>query len=133
MKTLLFTVMSFIAITSYANCGTASEVDANAPLSVVALTDGRNVLAADQGLTVYIFDVDTTSESQCYDSCEKAWPPVLVPAGAVLGANMGTTVRKDGSQQLTHNGRPIYFYIGDGAQGEINGDGLGGVWHIITL
>ena len=48
-----------------------------------------------------------------------------------LGANLGVTTRKDGSQQLTHKGKPIYLFAGDGAPGDINGDGLGGVWHIV--
>jgi predicted lipoprotein with Yx(FWY)xxD motif len=102
------------------------------PLSTVDLADGTKILADANGMTVYIFDVDEGSESKCYDACEKAWPPVLAPEGFVANEEVGITVRKDGVQQLTHDGKPIYYYVGDGAKGDINGDGLGGVWHIIT-
>lgn len=73
------------------------------PLTIVDLADGTKILADARGMTVYLFDLD-----------------------------VGITVRKDGTQQLTFNDKPIYFYVSDGAQGDINGDGLGGVWHIIT-
>lgn len=137
MKAILIAVVSLMTTVSYA-CQAQEPVvpvtPLNAPLTALALATGENILTADQGLTVYVFDVDTTSESQCYNACENAWPPVLAPAaGVALGANMGTTVRKDGAIQLTREGRPLYYYIGDGAAGDINGDGLGGVWHIVTL
>jgi predicted lipoprotein with Yx(FWY)xxD motif len=142
MKTVLMSVLTFLAISTAGACVVAGEpapppaepiIDVNAPLTTVALADGRNILADSQNLTIYIFDVDTTSESTCYDACEKAWPPVLLADGQQLGANMGVTIRKDGSQQLTHNGRPVYYFVGDSAPGDINGDGLGNVWHIVAL
>ncbi len=102
------------------------------PLTTVDLADGTKILADGNGMTVYLFDMDVDANSTCYDACEKAWPPVLAPKGLAVSEEVGITVRKDGTQQLTLNGKPIYYYVGDGAQGDINGDGLGGVWHIIT-
>ncbi|MBY0385559.1 hypothetical protein K2X05_10415 [bacterium] len=131
MKMILFAILvtsTFIVNASYGNG--AAKVDEDAPLKVTKLSDGREILTKD-GMTVYIFDNDQGSVSSCYDACAKAWPPVLAVAGEVLGESMGVTTRKDGSQQLTYDGLPIYFFAGDGAEGDINGDGLGGVWHII--
>lgn len=102
-----------------------------APLVEVYLSDGSEILAAPDHRTVYVFDVDTTSASQCYDSCETHWPPVLQPAGSALGADVGTAPRKDGRLQLTYKGRPLYYFAGDKVEGDIRGDGLGKVWHII--
>lgn len=129
MKKMLFSMViaaSLLAQASYGN----NEVSEEAPLKVTTLSDGRKILSKD-GLTVYTFDNDLSSESSCYDACAKAWPPVLAVAGEALGQEMGLTTRKDGTQQLTYDGAPIYFFAGDGVEGDINGDGLGGVWHII--
>jgi predicted lipoprotein with Yx(FWY)xxD motif len=137
MKAMILSLMMIAGLSAFA-CGaeeqqeqTPAAVSEYAPLTIVSLADGRTVLAGDNSLTIYVFDVDTTSDSTCYDACAAAWPPVLVPAGAQLGADMGITVRKDGSQQLTLEGRPIYFFAGDAKAGDIRGDGLGGVWHLV--
>ena len=132
MKTILFTNILFSLTTAFAAYGDIPPVPGeDAPLAIVALADGREILAKD-GLTVYLFDQDVDANSTCYDACANAWPPVLAKEGESFGASMGITIRKDGSQQLTYDGFPIYFFVGDGASGQINGDGLGGVWHIIV-
>jgi predicted lipoprotein with Yx(FWY)xxD motif len=43
---------------------------------------------------------------------------------------IGTITRDDGSTQVTYNGAPLYYFAGDEAAGDSNGDGLNGVWHI---
>ena len=35
------------------------------------------MLYDDTGQAIYLFDVETTTEPQCYDDCAAAWPPVL--------------------------------------------------------
>jgi predicted lipoprotein with Yx(FWY)xxD motif len=43
--------------------------------------------------------------------------------------------RSDGSVQATYDGHPLYTYVGDGAHGQANGNGLnlnGGLWHEVT-
>ena len=103
-----------------------------APLTAVTV-DNETILANDHGLTVYVFDKDSGEQSNCYDACAKAWPPVLVPANTHVTSPVGTTARKDGSVQVTYQGHPVYTYVGDGGQGETNGDGLGGIWHLVKL
>ena len=128
MKNLIFT----IALIFGGNSANAYAVSEEAPLAVLKISDGRSILTKD-GLSVYIFDEDSGGISSCYDACASAWPAVLVTAETVLGSSMGVTVRNDGAQQLTYKGQPVYFFVGDGASEDINGDGLGGVWHIIVL
>lgn len=124
MKSLLLALTLLLTGSVYAN-----EI---APLTTVALPDGRGIVADDQGRSVYIFDVDQGSESRCYDSCEQAWPPVLLPEGTTVNEPVGLTTRKDGRQQLTLDGKPLYYFVSDAQPGDIKGDGLGGVWHIIV-
>lgn len=110
----------------------ADEAERFAPLTELELADGRDVVADVNGKVAYTFDVDDTNVSNCYDACAKAWPPILVSPATALKAPMGSTLRKDGKIQLTLDGQPLYFFAGDQKSGDINGDGLGGVWHIIV-
>jgi predicted lipoprotein with Yx(FWY)xxD motif len=84
-----------------------------------------------KGMTYYSFDKDNknASDSACYGGCAIQWPPV--PAEASSGESFGIIVRKDGSEQLTHNGLPMYYFVGDVKAGDQNGKGLGGVWHLV--
>ena len=118
---LLLVLSTTQTITAVADVGPLTEVS----------VDGQNILADQNRLTVYVFDRDTLNLSNCYNACAKAWPPVLVAEDTVLDAPLAFTVRKDGEHQLTINGKPLYRYAGDEAPGEINGDGLGGIWHIV--
>jgi predicted lipoprotein with Yx(FWY)xxD motif len=94
------------------------------------LTDG-------QGRTLYLFTKDTKNTSNCYDKCAAAWPPLLSQAKPTLGEGInadliGTTVRKDGTTQLTYNGWPLYYYTPDQNPGDIKGQGVGNVWYVIS-
>jgi len=88
----------------------------------VALTDTK-------GMTLYIFDEDSTGSSSCYDSCAKAWPPLLTTESDFT-APISVTNRKDTTLQIAYQGKPLYTFQGDHNPGDKNGDGLGGVWHI---
>ena len=84
--------------------------------------------------TLYVFDNDLAAPgtSTCNGGCATNWPPLLVSDGAASGvSNLGTIARNDGTEQATYNGRPLYFFIGDSAPGDTNGDGAGGVWHTV--
>jgi len=86
------------------------------------------------GFTLYVFDDDlaTPGSSSCTDGCATNWPPLLVNDGLPSGvADLGSITRANGDKQVTHNGRPLYFFAGDAAAGDTNGDGAGGVWHIV--
>ena len=87
------------------------------------------------GFALYVFDNDLpiVDGSICNDGCAANWPPLLVADGVASGvAGLGIITRDDGSIQATHNDRPLYFYSGDLAAGDTNGDGLGGVWHLVA-
>ena len=96
---------------------------------------GHAILTDDRGVTLYRFIQDDGSTSTCYDGCARAWPPVVVDgvpaAEASLAAGLGTTVRTDGSLQLTFGGAPLYYYVGDRQPGEVTGQGSDGVWFVV--
>lgn len=85
------------------------------------------------GKTLYVFDKDTAGISTCYDACADAWPFYTSGATAQgqFPANVTVTARKDSSKQFAWKGRPLYYYSGDQKAGDITGDGIGGIWHIV--
>jgi predicted lipoprotein with Yx(FWY)xxD motif len=102
-----------------------------APLKEIEIADGRDIVADSNGRVVYTFDLDEKNVSNCYDGCAKTWPPVVVQSADALQEPMGVTVRKNGELQLTIDSKPLYFYRGDQEAGDMLGDGLGNVWHIV--
>ncbi|MBC7691425.1 MAG: hypothetical protein H7222_06610 [Methylotenera sp.] len=101
------------------------------PLTTVKISAG-SILANEKGMTVYIFDKDARGLSVCYDGCAKAWPPVFVAADLQVSAPLTIQARRDGAHQLVLNGSPLYLYANDQKTTDTNGDGLGGIWHIIS-
>ena len=89
-----------------------------------------------EGNTLYLFTPDTTpGESTCYDDCAEAWP-ILEPAeGMSLPAGvpgeLTTIERTDGTQQVAYNDIPLYYFVRDEQPGDVNGQGVGGVWFIV--
>ena len=45
---------------------------------------------------------------------------------------LGTLTRDDGTVQVTYNGWPLYHFSGDTAPGDTNGQGLEGVWFLVS-
>ncbi len=87
---------------------------------------------AENGMTLYTFDNDAGGMSACYDDCAANWPPYLGEAGATMAEEGWTLVeRTDATMQWAYDGKPVYFFAGDAAAGDMNGDGVGGVWHVI--
>jgi len=97
-----------------------------------ALPARAAVLSAENGMTVYVFDKDAGGASACYADCASMWPPYVAKGGAKKGEGWATSKRKDGAAQWTYDGKPLYFYSGDKKKGEVKGDGIGGVWHVVN-
>jgi predicted lipoprotein with Yx(FWY)xxD motif len=113
---------------SEAAAGTIIQV-ATSPLGQI-LTDG-------DGNTVYLFTPDSPNVSTCAAGCIDTWPPVVVEdgdapqAGAGVTATLGTITRDDGTVQITVNELPIYYFAGDLAPGDTNGQNVGAKWFVV--
>lgn len=93
----------------------------------------NGLLTDSNGRVLYTFDKDPTGKSQCSGACLAAWPAFAAKAGDKPGAAYSTFARDDGSLQWAHHGKPLYYYVGDSKPGEANGDGQGGVWHVVKI
>ena len=122
-----------------ASAGTKTPVAAKSAPSVTIGTyktpeDGTLITGA-ENRTVYVFKPDEESTSghektsTCYGACATVWPPVLssgTPAvsGGAKASLIGLTTRKDGTEQVTYNGLPLYYYTADAKAGQSVGNHL---------
>jgi predicted lipoprotein with Yx(FWY)xxD motif len=95
------------------------------------------ILVDSKGNTLYAFMNDTGDTSTCIGDCAATWP-ALIAAGAVKAGGdvneslLGTSARDDGTMQVTYNGHPLYHFAGDQAPGDTNGEGVGGIWFVVS-
>lgn len=95
-----------------------------------------------QGRTLYMFTADRqgAKQSSCSGECAQAWPPATTIGQTQVGPQvqqdlLSTIARQDGSQQVTYNGYPLYYFVRDQAPGQVNGqdvEGFGGEWYALA-
>lgn len=84
-----------------------------------------------KGMTVYTFDKDAGGKSMCNGDCAKNWPPMMAPAGAKAEGKWTVIKRDDGMMQYAYDGKPLYTFMKDEEPGEMKGDGMKDVWHVV--
>ena len=103
----------------------------------VAKKDGVGSYLTDiKGMTLYNFKKDTPGKSACEGECLAKWPIYFIDAveaeDGLDAKNFGTITRADGKKQTTYKGMPMYFFVGDKAPGDTNGQGAKDVWHVVN-
>lgn len=120
----------------------APATSAPASMAAAELSVGQSkagqIVVADQGLSVYYFTKNTkdSGNSACTGACLTSWPPVTsttaTPTVNGVTGKVGTIPTADGKMQVTINGMPIYYYSKDQTAGDITGQGVGGVWYLVS-
>jgi predicted lipoprotein with Yx(FWY)xxD motif len=125
---------------------TAATTTATAPqgagvavVSVASVPKLGKVVVDSKGLTLYDFHKDKGTSSSCYGECAQVWPPLLTesqPKGVkgVSASKLGTTMRKDGTTQVTLAGHPLYTYVADTKPGDAKGNdytSFGAQWYAL--
>jgi predicted lipoprotein with Yx(FWY)xxD motif len=131
-----------------ASCGGGNDATAASPppktasgkpatLGVESTSLGK-ILVDGQGRTLYLFQGDTGTKSNCSGACATNWPPLTSTNPTVgKGANasmVGTSKRSDGTTQVTYNGHPLYTFFQDTKAGQTNGQGstaFGAAWYVM--
>lgn len=110
-----------------------------ATVSVSEVGTFGSVLVDDQGRVLYLFTNDTQNggASSCADDCAVTWPPLTSQDAPAAGegvdeALLSTITRADGTTQVTYNGWPLYYFHGDAAPGDATGQGMQGVWFLVS-
>jgi len=104
----------------------------------VAVASGAvgSYLTGENGLTLYTFKPDSANTSTCSGDCATNWPPFAVTVADTLKLDSGITgkltsfARADGTMQVAYNGAPLYYFAGDNAAGDANGQGLADKWYV---
>jgi predicted lipoprotein with Yx(FWY)xxD motif len=116
--------------------GTSAGMSKTVTLTIKTTEIGK-VLADAKGDTLYWYSKDMKGgPSTCTGGCLSAWPVVAGKPAAAMGVmfagKLGSVTDPGGTVQATYNGYPLYTYSGDMAAGETAGNGVGGVWHVIS-
>ena len=97
-------------------------------------------LAGPNGHALYLWVADSGGKSVCSGACAQAWPPLLTKGNPTAGAgvnasDLGTTMRSDGTQEVTYKGHPLYYFIADNSASSIDGQGsdeFGAKWWLVA-
>jgi len=84
-------------------------------------------LVDNAGMSLYVFDNDELNKSNCSGGCSTAWPAFT--SDETKGAEF--TEIDEASKQIAFNQHPLYYFSSDKVAGDVNGDGVGGVWHLL--
>ena len=117
----------------------------------------QTFLTDKDGMALYTFDKDSVNVSRCtgkqdtkpLGSCEARWPVFYasdlgtLPAGT-QASDFGTIDRPEdtlkdadgkplATKQTTYKGLPLYYWFKDEKAGDVSGDWVSGVWHLVEL
>jgi len=119
--------------------GPAAPAQPDAAIVKVANSDLGSILSDASGRTLYAFTKDGkgTGRSACEGQCIATWPALTASGTPLAGGGVDATLlatiqRNDGTAQVSYNGWPLYFYGGDVQPGQAQGQGLGGVWFVVS-
>ena len=136
-----------VALLAAAACSSTSPsaaAPASSAASSTAITtktsSGGSFLTNSAGRAVYLFMADSTGKSNCDGACASAWPPVIASGqptanGGAQASDLGTITRSDGTKQVTYDGHPLYYFVGDTGPGTDKGqgiDGFGAKWWLVA-
>jgi predicted lipoprotein with Yx(FWY)xxD motif len=97
----------------------------------------ETILTNAQGLTLYYRTTDNPPSKVCSGACAGAWPPILFtgsgsPTSSTQLSGKLTAVTDANGNQVEYNGHPLYTFASDSAPGQTNGEGVGGIWFVVT-
>ncbi|MGX1676095.1 COG4315 family predicted lipoprotein [Streptomyces sp. NPDC055400] len=141
------TGFALVAALALAGCGggngaSGSGTRSKAPAAAMDATTVRannsplgTVLVDGGGRTLYLFTGDGKNRNSmdCDAACLILWPPMEGKPKAGKGADAGLigTTHAGKRTQATYAGHPLYYYAGDRAANDVNGQGVDGIWFVL--
>lgn len=99
--------------------------------AVATMFQGR-MLVTDTSYSIYAFDQDTPTKSNCAGTCALDFEPMLAPDVAVAVGGWSVLERSDGRRQWTFRGKPLYRYLKDSKERSYDGSDVPG-WRNVFL
>jgi predicted lipoprotein with Yx(FWY)xxD motif len=120
---------------------TTAPAAPNAPtIAAKSLGSAGSVLVDASGRPLYVNDQERAGSVLCTGDCLSFWSPVTVsgtPQAGSLPGTLGVVTRKNGTRQVTYDGKLLYSFTLD-SPGKVTGDGFrdafGGqrfTWHVV--
>jgi predicted lipoprotein with Yx(FWY)xxD motif len=117
----------------------APAVAGSSAVSVKQTSLGQTLVDAN-GRTLYLFEADRASVSTLSPAGLAVWPAftsAVTPQakGGSVAADIATVAGPGGARQVTYNGHPLYYYVGDRQAGSTAGQGLnqfGALWYVLS-
>ena len=124
-----FGMAAAIALAAWSVPGPA-QADEYGPFKEMKTSAGT-VLTDQKGMTLYTYDKDEKGMSNCVDQCAVNWPPAMATASDKPAGDLTIIKRPDGTMQWADDGKPLYTFIKDKKPGDVTGDNLKDVWHVV--
>jgi predicted lipoprotein with Yx(FWY)xxD motif len=136
---LIVAILGIVAVITATSGGAqrkAPQRPAGSAISVRQAPVGKALVDAN-GRTLYLFAGDKPNVSRLSAAGQAVWPPftsTTLPAatGGASAVQVGTI---SASKQVTYNGHPLYYYVGDQHPGQVSGQGLnqfGARWYVLS-
>jgi len=132
-KAISLLVASTATITLMTGCGDSYKSDEAKNVSSVNNSLGSSqrvvnyLIDVQNNLSLYTFDKDALNKTNCDAECQKKWP-------IFTGGNTESTdieVFDTNTKHLAYKKHPMYFFAADKVEGDVNGDNVKDVWHLI--
>jgi len=108
---------------------------ADTTVAVAESDDLGEFLVDAEGMTLYLFTNDSPGMSACDEGCLENWPaftaedPLTLPEG--VPGELTLIEREYGAEMVAYNEMPLYYFVGDEAEGDTNGQEAGDVWFVV--
>ena len=86
-----------------------------------------NYMVNQEGESLYTFDKDTLNISNCDAACQEIWPLLL----ASITENEAFGLAENSTSHTTYLQHPLYTFVNDINVGDVNGDRVKNVWHLV--
>jgi predicted lipoprotein with Yx(FWY)xxD motif len=118
----------------------AATPSGSGPTVTATSTSLGKVVTDSRGRTLYLFAKDSGGKSMCAGACSTNWPPYTASSKPAAGSGVSAGAislvkRADGAKQVTLAGHPLYYFEGDQAAGQLNGQGVnefGAKWFAVA-
>jgi predicted lipoprotein with Yx(FWY)xxD motif len=121
-------LLSFATLAMIVGCGDTYSSKDNCVNnnSLKSLDRTVSFLTDTTGMSLYTFDKDGLNRSNCDAECQKIWP--LFRGADTTNDNIKVL---ESSDQLAYRKHPLYYFVNDTSIGDIKGDNIKNVWHLL--
>jgi predicted lipoprotein with Yx(FWY)xxD motif len=135
--TIVVVAIAIVVLAGGASAKARPHVAAGSAISIRHTAVGQTLVDA-KGRTLYLFEGDKRNLSKLSAAGRAVWPPFIATGrvkaeGGAKAGKIGTTT--SGFKQVTYNGHPLYYYVGDHGAGSTRGQDLkefGALWFVVS-